>query len=181
MKKIRMSYGDGLLISFLLGAVMGTILFLLTSAEAKSGLSAFPFSAGGTNQETISGELPLFLHLLSRRCFAAFMGWLMGMTPYGRACFLGIFGYAGVTMGVALSVFTWQKGLTGLWYFLITTFPHSLFYGAAWLGLAALAGKDRGKPKLILIGSLFGLCILGAAAECWIFPVVWEWGNRLLR
>lgn len=167
-----MSYGDGLLISFLLGAVMGTILFHLTSAEVKSGLSAFPFSAGGTNQETISGELPLFLHLLSRRCFAAFMGWLMGMTPYGRACFLGTFGYAGVTMGVALSVFTWQKGLTGLWYFLITTFPHSLFYGAAWLGLAALAGKDRGKPKLILIGSLFGLCVLGAAAECWVFPVI---------
>ncbi len=179
MKKIRISYGDRLLISFLFGVAIGTILLNVTSTEVKSGLSAFPFSAGGTNRETISGEIPLFVHLLCRRCFAVFIGWLMGMTPYGAACFYGLSGYAGVTMGITLSVFTWQKGVFGLFYFLITIFPHSLFYGAVWLGLAALAGKTRGKPRWILIAGLFGLCMLGTAAECWIFPVVWEWGNRV--
>lgn len=177
MKKIRISYGDGLLISFLIGVAAGTILIQMTSSELKAGLSAFPFSAGGTNPEEAAGEMSLFLHLLKRRSFAALLGWLVGMTPYGAVCFLCLFAYAGLTMGVTVSVFTWQKGLTGIAYFLLSILPHSLFYGVVWLSLAVFAGKNSRTPKLILILCLFGICMIGAAMECWGFPMIWKWGK----
>ncbi len=184
MKKIRISYGDGLLISFLVGIIAGTILLNIASSEMKAGLSAFPFSAGGvtkiTDPKAVSADTGLFLHLLKRRLLAVFIGWLIGMTPYGMPCFLGIFTYAGLTMGVTLSVFTWQRGLTGLLYFLLSVLPHSLFYGLVWFGLAAFAKKDGTSPKLFLVFCLFLLCITGVAAECWIFPVLWKWGSGML-
>lgn len=184
MKKNWISYGDGLLISFLVGIIAGTSLLNMASSEIKSGLSAFPFSAGGAaglmDSKSVSADIGLFLHLLRRRILTAFIGWLIGMTPYGMPCFLGIFAYAGLTMGVTLSVFTWQKGLTGLLYFLLSVLPHSLFYGLVWFGLAAFAKKDGTSPKLFLVFCLLMLCIAGVAAECWIFPMLWSWGSKIL-
>ena len=118
----------------------------------------------------------MFFHLLKRRSFAVLLGWLVGMTPYGAVCFLCLFAYAGLTMGVTVSVFTWQKGLTGIFYFLLSILPHSLFYGVVWLSLAFFAGKDSRTPKFILILCLFGICMLGAAMECWGFPMIWRLG-----
>ena len=56
---------------------------------------------------------------------------------------------AGLSGSAALVVFTWCRGLEGLWWFLISGFPHQLFYLAAWglliyrygYGLSARRGR----------------------------------------
>lgn len=56
---------------------------------------------------------------------------------------------AGLSGSAALVVFTWCRGLEGLWWFLISGFPHQLFYLVAWgllvyrygYGLSARRGR----------------------------------------
>ena len=55
MKKVGISYEKGLLAAFLAGTVAGTILVNMMSSEMRSGLSAFPFSAGGAMVEAAKG------------------------------------------------------------------------------------------------------------------------------
>ena len=192
MKKVGISYEKGLLAAFLAGTVAGTILVNMMSSEMRSGLSAFPFSAGGAMVEAAKGvneagsklgareQLPLFFHLFRSRSLAAAVGWLVGLTPYGAACFFLAAGYGGLTLGVSQAVFTWQKGLAGPGYFLLTLMPHCLFYGIIWAALAVWAGKQTPRLRLFPFLCLLAVCGIGAAAECWIFPVVWRLGTGIL-
>ena len=191
MKRVGISYEKGLLAAFLAGTAAGTILVNMMSSEMRSGLSAFPFSAGGAMLEATEGvreagfsareQLPLFFHLFRSRSLSAAIGWLAGLTPYGNACFFLAAGYAGLTLGVSQSVFTWQKGLAGPGYFLLTLMPHCLFYGIIWAALAVWAGKQTPRLRLLPFLCLLAVCGAGAAAECWVFPIVWRVGTSILN
>ena len=170
MKKEGTSYQDRLLAAFILGVAGGTALANLAGREMKEGLMAFPFSAAG---ESGAGSAELFCRLLRWRAGAVALGWLAGLTPCGAGCFLAAAGYAGLSMAVSLSVFTFQKGITGPLWFLLTLLPHFPLYLACWSALASWAGKRPAKMRIPAFLCLLAAAAAGAAAEAWGAPVLW--------
>lgn len=172
MKKLRLSYEDGLAALFLTGIAAGTFLVNWMSGESRAGLGAFPFLAG---EGGAGGSLSFFSYLLRRRWAVLAAGWLAGLTPFGKGCFLAAAGYVGLSLSVSLSVFTYQAGLMGPLWFLAALLPHFPFYAVCWSVLAVWAGKEEKRPRFLPFLCLLALAAVGAAGECWGAPAVAGW------
>lgn len=174
MKKIRMTYQDRLIAAFLAGIVAGTVLANISSNDMKAGLGAFPFSAGGE-----AGRSGFLWYLFKCRGAAMILGWLVGLTPYGAACFVLAAGYGGMTMAVSLSVFTFQKGITGPLWFFLSLLPHFPLYAMCWAVLAVWAGKRPARLRIPALICLLAAALAGAVAETWGFPALWELVSKI--
>ncbi len=78
---------------------------------------------------------------------------------------------AGFSAGTAMVLFTWCRGLWGIFCFVLSGFPHDLFYLAAW-GLLILrytlyANVRRGRFWSVTVL----LFLAGILTELWINPV----------
>ncbi len=70
---------------------------------------------------------------------------------------------AGMSAGVSLVLLTWSRGIVGIFCFLVTGFPHMIFYIAAWGVLvlqSMMSFRGRKSRLLCAVAALFsaGLC-----------------------
>ena len=77
-------------------------------------------------------------------------------------------GFAGST---ALVVFTWCRGLEGMWCFLVSGFPHQLFYLAAWGLLAYRYGYGLSARRGRFWSAVISLTAGGILAEIRLNPL----------
>lgn len=87
---------------------------------------------------------------------------------FGIPFLLVLTGLAGST---SLVVFTWCRGLEGLWCFLISGFPHQLFYLAAWWLLAYRYGYGLSARRGRFWSAVISLTAGGMAAEIRLNPL----------
>lgn len=72
--------------------------------------------------------------------------------------------FIGIGIGYEIVLFTWNKGMLGLWYLLLCNTPHSFLYGGAWLFLI----ENQGKQPKFIPWILFGV---GIFFEIYINPL----------
>lgn len=161
---------DVLFICFLAGLLAGTAAanycFPSFGEEAAHYMGILKQNAqlGGTE------AAQLFFTVLRQRLLEVFIAWLVLLTIYAFPCFCFISGALGLSMGMALSILTGQKGLMGLPVFFMTLMPQALCYLPVW-AIFLYSVKRQGKrfklPALLL---LFALAALGSACEVWLNP-----------
>lgn len=170
LKKWRFTYGDRLLACLLLGAACGTAAANLLSASLAS-QAGFP---GGlammTAQTSAADKQQLFLYVCRQRELEVLFGWILGLTVFSAPCFYLISAYMGTTVGLVLSVTTFQKGMMGLPCYLLTLFPQILIYLPVWLLLANWAGGKTGRLHLLPLAGLLALTFAGAVLETYFNP-----------
>lgn len=73
--------------------------------------------------------------------------------------------WAGCSAGFSLVLMTWSQGGFGLAVFLVSNFPHQLFYGAAWgiLIFKCLSGYEARRRRFW--GAVAALLLFGVLAE----------------
>ena len=73
--------------------------------------------------------------------------------------------WAGCGAGLSLVLMTWQQGVLGLFVFLVSIFPHQIFYGAAWgiLLIKCLSGYEAGRRRFW--GAVTALLLFGILME----------------
>ena len=73
--------------------------------------------------------------------------------------------WAGCSAGFSLVLMTWYQGWMGLFFFLISNFPHQLFYGTAWgiLIFRCLSGYEVRLRRFW--GAVAALLLFGVLAE----------------
>lgn len=90
------------------------------------------------------------------------------MQNFGIPFLLVLTGFAGST---ALVVFTWCRGLEGMWCFLVSGFPHQLFYLAVWGLLAYRYGYGLSARRGRFWSAVISLTAGGILAEIRLNPL----------
>lgn len=172
-KTTLFSYADILLLCFCIGVVTGTGLVNCLSGEviAKTGYFGMD-SVYGSSLIRDGQWLDFFKVVCRQRFLEAGFGWILGLTVFSVPCFYAISAYAGISAGVVLSVITMQKGIAGIFYYVLTMFPHYIVYIPVWCILAFWAGRMTGKIRMIQMGALLGLVFLGAVLESYVNPLL---------
>lgn len=172
---IRKHYGDWILAAFGLGIVLGTAAVNLAG-------SGFREQAGMllTGSLTAGGErrLELLRAAAFQRLGETAVLWGVGLMAAARlaCCVLAVYG--GFSVSVILSMFTWEKGVMGLPFYLASVLPQAVFYIPVWLFLAGSAGRRGRIPvKYVLSGLAFlAVGIFCEAMVCpWLFRLVSSW------
>lgn len=169
-RKCKITYADRLLLGLLIGALCGTAAANLLSAQLAA-QAGFPSGfALTTVQINASARRELFLYVCRQRVAEVMFGWLIGLTVFSSPCFYLLAAYLGASIGLVLSVTTFQKGMMGLPSYLLTLFPQILIYLPIWMFLASWAGEKSGKIRFLPLAGLLILTVGGAVLETYFNP-----------
>lgn len=83
--------------------------------------------------------------------------------------------WAGVSVGFSMVLMTWYQGMFGLVVFLVSNFPHQLFYGTAWgiLIFKCLSGYEARKHRFW--GAVAALLLFGVLMEVHVNAIFLSW------
>lgn len=95
---------------------------------------------------------------------------LVGMTPLAAPGFVFICFAGGFGCGLMIAVMTLQRGILGMLTYLLTMFPHWLFYLPVWAFLAVKAEDGLSVLRLRIWGGLAVLMLLGTILEAYVNP-----------
>lgn len=128
---------------FLAGILVGTLLFNFHGGRyAEQFLIAMNLSQAGYQQVKISHSR-LMWYILERRGKRFALLWFCEMTRFQRQVRYGFALFYGFSAGIFQSAFCHQKGIVGVFEFLLLLFPHYFFYGLDWKGIQGFMGKER--------------------------------------
>jgi stage II sporulation protein M len=156
-KRRTFSYGDWLLLAFILGVLGGTAAALVFGENAAGG------GLPGGGQEAMGEEwAEQFLPLLAGRLGAALAAWVAGLTVCSAFLFGLLTFHAGMSAAVILAIFTLKKGGAGILLFLSASLPQVIVYGFVWYVMSVWAKKRQ--KRLHIPGLLFLLALTAFGA-----------------
>lgn len=163
----RLTYQDWLLFCFVLGVLGGTAAALAFGGavvqESILGAAGMSAAKGGHGSKE-------FLGVWKHRALETGAGWLSGLTVCSQMLFGFLTFYWGMSLAVAMSVLTMQKGILGIAAFFLTMLPQGLIYLLIWYVLSGWSGRS-GKKLHILSGLLLiAMAGAGAFAEVYLSP-----------
>lgn len=169
MKKFkRVSFWNLCFMSVMGGILAGTVWANLLGGELLKQIGCFD---GISQVEPGSQERrQLWGFVLRQRLGEMGFGGLLAMTPIAVPGYLVLAFGAGMSMALAITVFTLEKGWMGLGFWLGSVLPHGFCYVAMWLVFAA-AVKERQDLKKIRVWILAALLAAGGSClEVWVNP-----------
>ena len=169
MKTRKWGYPDWLALFFVAGVLLGTgAARLFGPSVLREQGTAAALAAG-------SGSWELYWPVLRHRLLQTAAGWMMGMTICSAWLFCLAAAWAGIYAAVVLSLLTAGRGILGLPIFLCGLLHHGLFSGMVWWILAAWAGGEEKRTRLLPFLLLEAFTALGAGAQVWLAPLLTAW------
>lgn len=157
------NYGDWLLAALAAGAILGTAAVNLAGDQLREQAGDLAGLLAGTGGPFGKGTWELLRAAAFQRAGETAVLWAAGRTASARLLCCLLAAYMGISISVILGVFTWENGLLGLPYYLVTVLPQSLFYIPLWTALAETAGRPF---SLRLRGICAGAVLLAAGVFC---------------
>ena len=171
-RKALFRYQDILLICFCAGVLLGTGAVNGFHQELTGQLGYFETISRSGQLSGGDKWLELMTLVSRQRFFEVGFAWLLGLTVFSVPCFYGLSLYAGINAGVVLSIVTMQKGLFGIFYYLLSLSPHFMIYIPVWCILAYWAGERNGKIRLPSLCALLLLTFIGIILESYVNPAL---------
>lgn len=167
-----MTYVNVIILLFLAGVIGGTILAncLNTELMEQSGYFGSLFltqTAVNQNQRK-----QLFFYVLRQRSIEVIVAWLVSITMYSAFIFAGFSFLCGGSMGILISMITYQKGVWGIFYYLATIFPQIICYLPVWFVLAVWAGEKGKNYRFVSLVKILLLIFSGVCLETYINPLI---------
>lgn len=171
-KMVRFSFGNLWFLSVTAGVLAGTIWANLLGGELPGQIGYFDgiFLAGQGMDE---GERQMmWRYVLGQRLWEAGFGGLLAMTPLAAPGFLFLSFGAGFVLAAVIVLFTLEKGVMGLAFWLASVLPHGLCYLGVWaVWTAAVREKrDPGRVRVWLLAGI--LTMAGSFLEVWVNPLL---------
>ncbi len=165
LRPSQFTYGDRLLLCFILGVLGGTAAALFFGDRL---LQELILGAAG-NMGPGRGR-----RVVGQRLLETGLGWMAGLTVCSQALFGAlVFGW-GISLSVVLSVLTMEKGLLGILYFLGCILPHGAVYVFVWYVLAGWAGQRQKRVRLLSGTVLLAITGAGAALEVYVGSLMYR-------
>lgn len=170
--RVWVGYADWLFLCFLIGIVAGTAAANVLYPQMKEQAVYFTGLLEKNMYFTGAEQRELFWWILRQRSVELLFMWLVSLTVFAVPCYYMMTAGFGFSAGVILTVFTCQKGVLGILWYLASLFPHFLIYIPVWCVLARWAGERSKKPRVLALGALFLLILTGALMESIINPLL---------
>lgn len=166
----RISFWNLWFLSAAAGIFAGTIWANLLGGELLSQIGYFDgiYKSGqGMDDEE---RRRLWRYVLGQRLWEAGFGGLLAMTPLAAAGYLTLSFGAGFVLASIITIFTLEKGVAGILFWLASVFPHGLCYLGVW-AIWLTAVKDRKEPGKVRVWVLVGILAAGGSLlEVWVNP-----------
>lgn len=129
-----------------------------------------------TFQEIVYEEY--FIYILCLRMRAVIALWALSKLFAERLVKVGVvIGISGLS-GVMAAMSVLVNGIWGIWFFIMSIFPHIFFYGFAyriWYGMSSSYKiESERRKKRLLMALMLVLVIIGCACEAYVSPVLLE-------
>ena len=169
-RRIKFKYEDLILFCFFGGLILATAAANWSKEEVSRQADYYLRLLSDTAALSESGRISVFLRIARQRLFLVFGAWLAGLTVYSVPIFCVGAGAAGGAIGLILSAVTIQRGVAGIFVFLMPLFPQAIFYGPVCFILMLWGGRQGGRLRLAGLCVLMVLALAGSACETWINP-----------
>ncbi len=154
------------------GIFAGTIWANLLGGELLGQIGYFDgiFKSGqGMDEEE---RRRLWKYVLGQRLWETGLGGLLAMTPLAAAGYMLLSFGAGFVLAAIIVVFTLEKGVGGILFWLLSVFPHGLCYLGIW-AIWVTAAKERKEPGRVSVWLLAAfLAAAGSFLEVWVNPIL---------
>lgn len=158
-----------IVVCFFAGIAAGSVWINRMSAELQAQLGVYGqiWLGNGTYTKPQAGQ---FFHVLIHRELAGGLFWLIGMSAFAvpGTCVLAMAG--GFSGAALLSLMTLQAGILGLPVYLLSLFPHAIFYLPVVCVLLLWAIEPEKKTHVAGYVLLALLIAFGSFAECFLNP-----------
>ncbi|MCI8659395.1 MAG: hypothetical protein HFG54_03960 [Lachnospiraceae bacterium] len=116
-------------------------------------------------QNTATGDWKCVFRILAVRIFQTAMVEALCRSRLHKVAIPLLLAWVGCAAGLSLVLMTWYRGIFGLIVFLISVFPHQIFYGTAWgiLIFKCLSGYETRKGRFW--GAVAALILFGILLE----------------